>query len=382
MNILRLMAASGLILALFAAPWPLVPTAAQAADAAVVPPKAGWYTRLVDDAFVARHAVLPKPEGVQLIDSRPTTRKFDPGHIPTAINLPDSQFDKWADQLPADRNTLLIFYCEGEECMLSHQSAYKAEKLGYTNIHVYAGGYPDWIQKGHVGAVSVPYLKKLIDEQAPMVLIDSRPKERKYDKGHIPGAISLPDSQFDKWAAERLPADRNTPLYFYCEGLSCKLSSDSAEKAVRLGYTRVKVVPEGYPLWVKLYGPGPTAAQAAPAAPPVIQAGKESGTITVASFERIFREAPDSIHIIDVRDPAEFGSGTFQGARNLPINTLEKRIDELPTDKPIVFVCGAGGRSGEAVDMVKLYKPELKTYFMDADIKWSRDGRHTIVEKK
>ena len=376
MKSVRLLAAASLVAALFAAPLAQF-SVAQAADAATVQPKEGWYTKLVDDAFVARYAVLPKQDGVQIIDSRPTGRKFDPGHIPTAMNIPDTQFEKMVDQLPADKNTLLIFYCEGHECMLSHNSAYKAEKLGYTNIRVYAEGYPEWIQKGHIGAVSVPYIKKLLDEKAPMVLIDSRPKERKFDKGHIPGAISLPDSQFEKLAAERLPADKATPLYFYCEGLSCKLSSDSAEKAVKLGYTQVQVVPEGYPLWAKLYGPGPTAEGA-----PAIQQGKESGTITVASFEKIFKEAPDSIYIIDVRDPKEVETGTFKGARNIPINSLEKRIDELPTVKPIVFVCGAGGRSGEAVDMAKLLKPALKTYFMDADIKWTKDGNYTIVEKK
>ena len=381
MKPVRLIAAAGLLAALFAAPLPYA-SVALAADAATVQPKEGWYTKLVDNAFVARYAVLPKPDGVLLIDSRPTARKFDPGHIPTATNIPDTQFEKMVDQLPQDKNTLLIFYCEGHECPLSHNSAYKAEKLGYTNVHVYAEGYPEWIQKGHIGAVSVPYIKKLLDEKAPMVLIDSRPKERQYDKGHIPGAISIPDSAFDKMT-DRLPADKATPLYFYCEGLSCPLSSDSAAKAVKLGYKKVMVVPEGYPLWAKLYGPGPTAgAPAAAAKPAAIQAGKESGTITVASFEKTLKEAPDSVYIIDVRDPKEFETGTFKGARNVPINSLEKRIDELPTDKPIVFVCGTGARSGEAHDMAKLYKPALKTYFPDADIKWTKDGSYTIVEKK
>ena len=32
--------------------------------------------------------------------------------------------------------------------------------------------------------------------------------------------------------------------------------------------------------------------------------------------------------------------------------------------------------------MAKLYKPALKTYFPDADIKWTKDGSYTIVEKK
>jgi len=357
-----------------------LPQSAMATEAESTLPaaRAGWYHKLVDADFVAQHAILPKPEGAQIIDSRPAARKFDPGHIPTAMNIPDSQFDKHVDKLPQDKSTLLIFYCDGEECTLSHQSAFKAEKLGYTNIRVYAAGYPDWIKRGHMGAVSVPYLRKLMDEGAPMTLIDSRPKERKFDKGHIPGAISVPDTQFDK-LVDRLPADKASPLYFYCEGLTCKLSSDSAARAVKLGYTAVKVVPEGYPEWVRLYGAGPSGEAAAAA--PVIQGGKESGTISVASLEKILKEAPGSVHLIDVRDPKEFATGTFAGAINEPVSTLENRIDALPTDKPIIFFCGAGGRSGEAHDMAKLYKPSLKTWFVNADIKWKQDGSYTISEK-
>lgn len=82
-----------------------------------------------------------------------------------------------------------------------------------------------------------------------------------------------------------------------------------------------------------------------------------------------------------MREPNEFAAGTFKGAINVPVNALEKRIEELPADKPIVFFCGAGGRSGEAHDMVQLYKPALKTFFLNADIKWARDGSYTIVEK-
>jgi rhodanese-related sulfurtransferase len=376
----RSFAIAALLAAIFATPITFSP-AALASDSSVTQPKAGWYHKLVQADFVAKYAILPKPEGSEIIDSRPAARKFDPGHIPTAINLPDTQFDKLLDLLPKDKNTLLIFYCDGPECMLSHNSAYRAEKLGYTNIQVYAEGYPDWLKNGHIGAVSVPFLKKLIDEKAPIVLIDSRPKERKFDKGHMPGAVNIPDSQFDK-LLDRLPADKSVPLYFYCDGLNCKLSSDSAAKAVKLGYSAVKVVPEGYPAWEKLYGAGPVAGAAATPAKPSIQAGKESGTITVPSFEKIYKEAPATIHLIDVRDAAEFATGSFKGAINSPINSLEKQIDALPSDKPIIFFCGAGGRSGEAHDMAKLYRPALKTYFLDADIKWSKDGSYSIVEKK
>lgn len=349
---------------------------ASAADSSAETPRAGWYSHLVDAEFVAKHAVLPKPDGVQIIDSRPAARKFDPGHIPTAMNLHDGDFDKLADQLPQDKNTLLIFYCEGFECMLSHNSAFRAEKLGYTQIRVYAAGYPDWIKKGHMSAVSIPFLKKKLDEGGPLTLIDSRPKERKFDKGHIPGAISLPDSDFDK-LVDRLPADKARPLYFYCEGLGCRLSSDSAEKAVKLGFTQVKVVPEGYPAWVKLYGQGQTAGTAP--ARVQIETTADQDAISIASFERILKEAPNSILVVDVRDPADFAKGSFAGAVNMPVATVEKRAAELPTDKPVVFVCSAGGRSGDALDKARAVNPRIKAYFLDANVKWSQNGAYTIT---
>ena len=78
------------------------------------PAKAAWqFHDIVDVAFVQPYATVPPPEGVMIIDSRPYKPKYANGHIPTAINIPGSQFDKMTDQLPQDKNTLLIFYCEG-----------------------------------------------------------------------------------------------------------------------------------------------------------------------------------------------------------------------------------------------------------------------------
>lgn len=364
-----------LLAALSGMPGEVLIVGARAAESVAVEARAGGYSQLVDAEFVAKYAVLPKPEGVQIIDSRPAARKFDPGHIPTAMNLHDGDFDKLADQLPGDKNTLLIFYCEGYECMLSHNSAFRAEKLGYTNIRVYAAGYPEWVKSGRMVAVSVPFLKKKLDEGSPLTLIDSRPKERKYDKGHIPGAISLPDSDFDK-LIDRLPADRNSPLYFYCEGLNCKLSSDSAEKAVKLGYKQVKVVPEGYPLWARLYGPGP-GTSASPKV--VIQTTADQDAIAIASFEKILKESAGAVLLVDVRDPAEYAKGTFKGAINMPVAEVEKRAAELPTDRPVIFFCSAGGRSGDALDKARKAKPGITAYFLDANVKWTPDGGHAIT---
>ena len=68
---------------------------------------------IVDVASVQPYAVVPQPEGVMIIDSRPYKPKYVNGHIPTAVNIPGSQFDKHKGELPEDKNTLLIFYCGG-----------------------------------------------------------------------------------------------------------------------------------------------------------------------------------------------------------------------------------------------------------------------------
>ena len=90
-------------------------------------PQAGWYPNLVQYDEMSKHAVLPRPEGVTIVDARPGARKYDKGHIPGAINIPERMFSKMTAKLPADKGSLLIYYCGGVKCMLSHKSAFKAE---------------------------------------------------------------------------------------------------------------------------------------------------------------------------------------------------------------------------------------------------------------
>jgi rhodanese-related sulfurtransferase len=360
------------------------PAAAPAAAAA--PAQADWYTNLVDFAYMKQQVEIPPKPGVVIIDARPTARKYDIGHIPGAINIPDTQFDKLTDRLPADKNTLLLFYCEGEKCMLSHKAAFKAEKLGYTNIKVYPAGFPEWAAKGEQVSVSAAYVKKQIDEKTKAVLIDARPA-RVFAKGSIPTAINIPDTQFDKEAG-KLPADKATPLIVFCGGLKCVLSDKVAAKAKALGYTNVMTYPEGYPEWEQLHGaPAAAPAEAAPAAAPAakpaanLEPGKEKGTVSVASFEKVMKESPDSILVVDVRDAKEFNAAAIKGSINIPIDQLEKKMDTLPKGKPIVFVCGTGGRSGEAYDSVKLLRGDLQPWFIDAETTFNADGTFSIKAK-
>lgn len=342
---------------------------------AAAEPEFEKYPNIVDVKFVMDHITVPMAENVMIIDSRPKRAKYDKGHIPGSVSIPDSQFDKMADQLPANKDALLVFYCGGLKCPLSHKSAFKAEKLGYTNIKVFAAGFPNYMQvAGNYPAVAVEWVKAEMDKGADVVLVDSRPKKPKYDKGHIPGAISIPDSQFDAYK-DQLPADKAKTLVFYCGGYKCPLSHKSAKKALAMGYTSVKVFDAGYPGWVAYVGKDSAAKTAA------IKSGGEEGSIDNDLFTRIVNEDPGSITLIDVRDPAEFATGSFKTAVNIPVDQLEAKIPNLPSTKPIVFVCGTGARSGEAYYMVQDVRPELKeVYYVEAEIAFNQDGSFKLTK--
>jgi rhodanese-related sulfurtransferase len=363
------------------------------------------------------------PMDVMIIDSRPKQPRYDVGHIPTAVSLPDSQFDsRAAEVLPADKNALLVFYCGGLHCPLSHQSAWKAEALGYTNVAVYPAGDPEWVKLGYqiwtardvrtplpeLDPAQVPepfHTLITIDTVRPIVaravlsatpvtdvmIIDSRPKQPRYDVGHIPTAVSLPDSQFDRMAAEVLPADKNTKLIFYCGGTHCPLSHQSAWKAEALGYTNVAVYPAGDPEWVERgyvvwTADGPHMTAAAPAAPKApaeegaLKSGSAEGTVDNDVFVQLMKDNPESIQLIDVRSPAEFGAGHIPSALNMTVNELEDQIAVFSTDaKPIVFICSTGARSGEAYYLFQFMRPDLKdVYYVDANVSYTPAGEFTI----
>ena len=75
---------------------------------------ADWkFHDIVDVEFVQKYAKVPMAEDVMIIDSRPKRGKYDKGHIPMAVSIPDREFDKMIEQLPANKEATLIFYCQG-----------------------------------------------------------------------------------------------------------------------------------------------------------------------------------------------------------------------------------------------------------------------------
>ncbi len=65
------------------------------------------------------------------------------------------------------------------------------------------------------------------------------------------------------------------------------------------------------------------------------------GTVKVKHFT----ELKEDDFVLDVRTPAEFRKGAIPGAKNISVNQLRDRLDELPRDRTIHAYCGVGLRS-------------------------------------
>ena len=90
---------------------------------------------------------------------------------------------------------------------------------------------------------SAEELKTVVDGDA--VVIHALDREH-YAKGHVPGAVNV---DYEKMTAEMLPADKATPLVFYCAGGGCPVSKMAANKAAKWGYKKVSVFEGGIKAW-------------------------------------------------------------------------------------------------------------------------------------
>ncbi len=52
--------------------------------------------------------------------------------------------------------------------------------------------------------------------------------------------------------------------------------------------------------------------------------------------------------LIDVRRDYEWEAGHLAGARHIEVNELTSQADSIPRDRPVVFYCRSGNRSGMA----------------------------------
>lgn len=71
--------------------------------------------------------------------------------------------------------------------------------------------------------------------------------------------------------------------------------------------------------------------------------------VTLEAEEVAARAARGEIHLVDVREDAEWEGGRIPGALHAPLSRFADVVGSLPDDRPVVFYCLVGGRSARAV---------------------------------
>lgn len=319
-----------------------------------------------DDEKLDKAAFLKYREtpGMRLYDVRPMDA-YKSAHIPGAQPLPAPAFDKFVKNLPEDKATPIVLYCVGG--CLSPTAAMKTKALGYTNVKIYTGGYPEWSQ-GEYGVVEADWLKSALAAGNPQVIIDLRPAAE-VAAGHLPGAVAIAPTDLDQ-AKGRFPARMNAPIVFYGPG-----SEAAAAQAVAWGYKMVRVLPVTFAQWQAAGGPvvsGPTGSEI------VFVPKPKPGTIGVAEFEQLVAQPTGKIQLIDVRNGDELEEGTIKGALNLPVDDIAQSIKEVPADREIVLFCNTGIRAEMAHNL--LDQEGRSNRYLDAKLTFDDDGKPAVTE--
>jgi rhodanese-related sulfurtransferase len=89
----------------------------------------------------ALHALI-REKRVTVIDVN-SRQSWLKAHVPGAINLDPMAYD--ANDLPADKESTIVFYCSNPLCRKAPNAARRAKKLGYANALVMSAGIGGWV---------------------------------------------------------------------------------------------------------------------------------------------------------------------------------------------------------------------------------------------
>jgi len=190
------------------------------------------------------------------------------------------------------------------------------------------------LQKGHVAG--------------DFFLIDARPFKR-YEEGHIPGAVSIPVAKLEHDRSRLLPSDKNTTLLFYGGGPTCDMSLKSAELALKWGYENIKIYLAGEPEW------------------------KKSGHYTVSTPE-FLKEG--NVVLIDLRPEKAVMDGHIPGAVRMSIKELVGSHDQFPLymGAHIIFYSDSMTELVSAVRIAQGWGYRNSTIFYGATGAWELAG--------
>ena len=174
--------------------------------------------------------------------------------------------------------------------------------------------------------------EKLLNSDKDVLIIDVR-SEYEYEKGHLLNAINLPYDDDDfKSELNEIIDYKDKIVLVYCR--SGNRSEKAAVKLVDNSFKNVKNVTDGVDEYdYKLV---------------------KVDNITGREAEKMINDDKHDkdLIILDVREPKDFNNGHLLNAINIPIEDIDKRMDELRNykSKDIIVYCNTGRKSAEVAE--------------------------------
>jgi rhodanese-related sulfurtransferase len=79
------------------------------------------------------------------------------------------------------------------------------------------------------------------------------------------------------------------------------------------------------------------------------------------------------VQLVDVREPYEWDAGRIAGARHIEIERLAAAAETLDRERPVLFYCRLGARSGMAANAFR--RAGFDAYSLDGGLtEWDRRG--------
>ncbi len=171
----------------------------------------------------------------------------------------------------------------------------------------------------------------LANETSALVL-DTRDASE-FAKGFIPNSINIGvDGNFAQWVGEMIPDVKQEILLITDAGRE----EEVITRLSRVGYDHsIGYLKGGFASWKG--------------------AGKEIEDVkrlTPAEFSAAYSEN-EMATIIDIRKKSEFDSEHLVGAINVPLNEINRHLDQFPKDKKFILYCAGGYRSMIASSILK-----------------------------
>lgn len=188
--------------------------------------------------------------------------------------------------------------------------------------------------------------------QNGMKLIDTRNKTA-FAQGFVPGSLNIQgNNAFATWMGWLMSYDE--PFMLVADDAQIE---DLTRKLMRIGLDKVY----GYTDTVSDLG--------------MELAGAD--VIDIETFKTYLNRA--DVQVVDLRGASEYKQGHVEGAENVFVGTLERNLDKISRDKPVVIYCQGGDRATIAYSLLVRHGFTNVRNYSGSMNEWVREGSPVVT---